>query len=136
VFRHGGSLNSVDDPTTRGRLKCRFSTTGTGNGSVSDNSSSWTRTYCRSRAYHWTFGGNCAVFGRRLLHGIARHAQPIGLGRWPTTYQPSTLNKSLAFTLGPHTFTTDWGMNSVDCVWECTWHKFISFHLFKLSKCT
>jgi len=40
MFCHGGSGNSVDDPTTRGRPKCRFSTTGTGNSSGSDNSSS------------------------------------------------------------------------------------------------
>ena len=35
-------FNSVD---TRGRPKCRFSTTATGNSSGSDNSSSWTGTY-------------------------------------------------------------------------------------------
>jgi len=73
--------NSVDDYAIRGRPKCRFSTTGTGNSSGSDNYSSCTGTYCRSRAppYHWTFGGNCAVFSRRLLHGTARHAPAY----WP-----------------------------------------------------
>jgi len=44
VFCHGGSGNSVDDPTTRGRPKCRFST-GTGNSFDTGNPSSWTGTY-------------------------------------------------------------------------------------------
>ena len=39
--------------------------------------------------YHWTFRGNCAVVGRRILHGTARHAQPIG--RVTTGQQPTVI---------------------------------------------